>query len=125
MTDLRGRLALASLVFALCTAGCASMQVAKGSPTRVLEDKKPEEIEIRRVDGSRVHLYRPVVRADTIWGGTSRDDQVRRASVALSDVSAVSMRQFSGGRTILLVVLGAAAVFTVAVVTTFARGGIC
>ena len=106
MIRARNRLAVVSLVVMLSVGGCATMQVAKGSPTRVLEDKKPEEIVVRRVDGKRVYLYKPVIRQDTIWGATQYGYGGADGAVALSDVSAVYTRQLSGGGTVAGVMVG-------------------
>ncbi|HVT38193.1 MAG TPA: hypothetical protein VHE78_04060 [Gemmatimonadaceae bacterium] len=87
MARSRGRLGVASLVLALCAGGCTSMQIAKGSPPRIIADKQPSEIEIRKVDGSRIRLYKPVVRRDTIWGSRTYDNRTQDRVVALSEQS--------------------------------------
>jgi hypothetical protein len=93
-----GRLAVASLVLVLSAGGCASMQVATDPPTQVIADRSPLEVQIRRVDGSRITLYRPTVRRDTIWGSTNFEYSNADGVVALSDVSAVFTPHVSAGK---------------------------
>jgi hypothetical protein len=89
------------------SAACSTWRVQPVGPEQLIAERRPAEVRLSRADGSRLVLYRPIVRNDSVVGQAARDS----AGVPVSDVSAVAVRRGDALKTVGLVVLvtGAAA----------------
>ena len=99
------------LVLLLQSSGCTSWRPQPGvSATTLIEARHPGRARLDLVSGRRTELHAPVVQGDTILGMAHGDT----AKVATADVTAVAVRRFSAGRTLLLVAGSTAALFGLA-----------
>ena len=64
---------------------------------------RPSQIEVLTRSGSRITIFQPVVRQDSVRG-YSDEEQSTPVTVATSDILEARTRQFSGGRTALLTI---------------------
>jgi hypothetical protein len=118
------RLPLALLVPALCLAACRTWQPITFSPRQLVEEAQPERLRVLQADGTQMDISNPRVERDSITAvvrgrrllpagsagvgsrSVSYEDTVR---IALANVTGVSTRQLSIGRTLALVLTPPAA----------------
>lgn len=75
------------------------------TPAQYVEGMRPASIRVMRPDGSTITLESPVVLGDSLAGRHSESqDSARAVSLALSDISRVSIRKPDTGKTVLLVI---------------------
>lgn len=99
------------LLIALGASACSGWQVQPVAPADVLQaPKPPSAVRLRLHDDSRLVLEAPRLEHDTVWGMRAG----ARAPVPLGDISELSVRRFSPGKTLGLVAVGVAGLFAVA-----------
>lgn len=84
--------ALAPALALSLSAACATWQVQEATPEVLLATKKPEIIQITRLDSTQIELRLPRLIGDTIVG--ARNGRYER--VAVADVLGVSVREGGG-----------------------------
>jgi hypothetical protein len=126
--QLRRRCAAALLVITLSNAACAAWHVEGVPPDSVLPTRHPRAIRVTRADSSRIVLWEPLLRADTLYGLASgnRGDQ-QQVQVPVADVRQLETLGFSPGRTVgLFAGLAGVVLATIAIAFAIAcRGGAC
>ena len=105
----------------LQSTGCTAWRTQPGvSAAAIIETRHPARARLDLVSGRRTELRGPMVRGDRLIGLVHRDT----ARVAAADVTAVSIRRFNPGRTLLLVAGSTAALFGVACAVACGFGSI-
>lgn len=95
---------LSLLVATSLLAGCKTWRVETGAtPEEYVRRERPEQVRVRRTDNTTLVLFNPIISGDSIRGAPT-ELAIRPVSVPLSEVSTVSTRRFSLGRTVLMVV---------------------
>jgi hypothetical protein len=90
--------------------GCTRWRVEELPPVQVIEQQRPDQIQLRRHDGERLVLQRPWVDGDSLAGLRARDT----TRVAVADVSAVAVRRFGAVETLGLTAFAIGATFAIA-----------
>ena len=110
MGTLRRRTVAWALLFIYLPA-CTSWRVAGPTPAEYLQNQRPGEIRITRINNSQVTLRAPALVGDTlvgtVGGGLAQGDTTHQISISLGEVRTLQVRKFSIGKTVgLYLVLG-------------------
>jgi hypothetical protein len=103
--------------------GCTTWHPEAVAPEEVIERKHPAQIRIDRVDGQRMVLYRPEVRDDSLWGGTTATSRKPEKAVPLQQIRSVATAHLNAGKTAGLVLGLAAAVGAALLIALATMGG--
>lgn len=102
MRAVQARRALAVGWLALATTGCAAWRVESVSPQELLKDPEVHAVRITRADKSKVELYYPSIKGDSILGHPT-ETAIARVVMPLSQVQTIATRHKSFGKTVLIV----------------------
>jgi len=113
--------AIASLTLLAFFWGCHAWRPSEIAPNQLGESRAPHAIRITLRDGTRLVLYNPVVREDSVAGTreTPPDARGRRhhpTSVALADIAGVDTREHDGSMTVIAVLAVTAGLFGMAAI---------
>ena len=89
---------------------CTAWRVETLSPAEVINQRKPDPVRVVRADGRREVWYQPQIRGDTLVGFWNTYAKTPDRAVALADIRGISTRHVSAGKTIGLVLFGAAVI---------------
>ena len=107
------QLAIASMMLVLN--GCMAWHNPKLEPGVLLDQRRPNAVQVRRLDRSTVILYRPMVSGDSLVGIRRK----RTVGIPLSEVSSVSVQRVSVAGTAVGILMLGAMVGLVAAAPTF------
>ena len=96
-----GRVALAAWL-TLWATGCAGWRVESIPPTEVLRNPNVHAVRVIKPDRSKVEIYDPSLRGDTIVGHPT-DRAIARLTLPLSQVQTIATRHTSFGKTMLAI----------------------
>lgn len=85
----------------LLLSGCRSWRVQEVSPAEFMAERRPDQVRLRRPDGSQLVVRQPLVRNDSVVSQAPGDT----SGIPLSEVSAVAVRKLDGIKTVGVVVL--------------------
>lgn len=94
------RFAAAALVV-LSASGCAGWRTTSVTPMELLANKGVPAVRVTRHDKSKVEIYNPVIRGDSIVGHPTQT-AIARLVMPLSQVNTIATRKTSIGRTLLI-----------------------
>jgi len=113
MLRIRSSLAARSLalfaVLSLTMPGCTAWKIKQTPPAELLAAKRQTEVRVTLADKKRIVITNPRIAGDSLVSSgvpaSSADHgKPSRAAIALSDIRSVEVREFSSGRTVLLIV---------------------
>jgi hypothetical protein len=82
-----------------------SWQTAPSAPAALIAAERPEVVRITRSDSSRLVLWRPIIRQDTLYGSAelaAGDSAQGSRAIPLGDITAVETRRSDPTKTTLL-----------------------
>jgi hypothetical protein len=78
----------------LALSGCMTWHNPKMEPAPLLDQRRPNAVQVERRDRAKVVVFRPVISGDSLLGSTSRR---RPLAIPLSDVSSISVMRLNPG----------------------------
>lgn len=101
----RVRSAIAPLLIAamIVSPGCSSWKALHGSPETQQVTPMPHHVHVLLADGRRIEMFSPRVEGDSLVGMCPASSGRNQCAFASRDVLRIESRQFSAGRTLLLV----------------------
>lgn len=102
MRVVRARRALAAGWLALATTGCVAWRVESVPPQELLKDPEVHAVRVTRADKSKVELYYPTLKGDSIVGHPT-ETAIARVVMPLSQVQTIATKHKSVGKTLLAV----------------------
>jgi hypothetical protein len=102
MRVVQARRALATGWLALAATGCAAWRVESVPPQELLKDPEVHAVRITRADKSKVELYYPSIKGDSIVGHPT-EAAIARVVMPLSQVQTIATKHTSMGKTLLAV----------------------
>ncbi len=88
-------------VIALFSGGCAGWQTTSVAPRELLATEGIHSVRVTRHDKTRVEIYNPVLKGDSIIGHPT-DRAIARLVMPLSQVNTIATRHTSLSRTLLV-----------------------
>jgi hypothetical protein len=102
MRAVQAQRALAAGWLALATTGCAAWRVESVPPKELLKDPGVHAVRVTRADKSKVELYYPAIKGDSIVGHPT-ETAIARVVMPLSQVQTIATKHTSMGKTLLAV----------------------
>ncbi len=100
------------MVLTLASSGCLAWRVESVPPKELLKNPGVEAVRVTRADKSKVEIWDPVLKGDSIVGHPT-ERAIARLVMPLSQVESIAVRKKSFGRTLLigLGIIGAVTVY--------------
>jgi hypothetical protein len=100
----------ATLLLLLYLPGCLGWHAKNGVPPRLVVNRGPSQVHVRRTDDSHVTLAQPRIHADTLYGYRQARSGPQWDSIPLTEVGGLEMQNTDPAKTAFAVLgLGAVA----------------
>jgi len=122
MRAVQARRALAAGWLAMATTGCVAWRVESVPPQELLKNPEVHAVRVTRADKSKVELYYPAIKGDSIMGHPT-EAAIARVVMPLSQVQTIATRHTSFGKTILAVLAVGGGVAVYGLLQSLNQGG--
>lgn len=107
-------IAASLLLLTLPASGCRTWRAADIPPRLLIEEGRPSTLRVTQSNGDHVYLRAPVISGDSVVGERlKRGPAPVPIAIPMERVSEVATSQFSGGRTVLAILVPVAGILAI------------